>query len=61
MDKETLQNLVPRDQIIIRRFYEHGKASECYVGVKFVQSDGFSWETIVPYVNRRAGLFLETE
>ena len=31
------------------------------MGVTFIQDDGFTWDTIVPYVNRRAGLFLETE
>lgn len=61
MNKETLQSLVPKGQIIIKDFYEHGKASECYVAVQFIQADGFTWDTFVTYINRRAGLFLKTE
>lgn len=61
MDKIKIIKLLEDCKILIGDFYEHGKASECYVGVTFIQDDGFTWDTIVPYVNRRAGLFLETE
>lgn len=61
MDKIKIVRLLEDCNILIGDFYEHGKASECYVGVTFIQDDGFTWDTIVPYVNRRAGLFLETE
>lgn len=61
MDKIKIVRLLEDCNILIGDFYEYGKASECYVGVTFIQDDGFTWDTIVPYVNRRAGLFLETE
>lgn len=61
MDKLKIIELLKHSNIKIGDFYEHGKASECYVAVTFIQDDGFTWNTVVPYVNRRAGLFLETE
>lgn len=48
MDKGKLIRLLGGTNISIGRFHEHGKASECYVDVRFVQEDGFSWKTIVP-------------
>lgn len=61
MDRNKVVQLLRNSNMVIGNFYEHGKASECYVGVTFIQEDGFKWETTVPYVNRRAGLFIETE
>lgn len=61
MNKQKINNLLRNTNIKIGDFQEHGKASECYIEVTFIQDDGFSWTTMVPYVNRRAGLFLETE
>lgn len=61
MKLDKLKDLLDTTQIQIGNFHEHGKASECYVEVRFIQDDGFSWETVVPYVNRRAGLFIENE
>lgn len=61
MDRDKIVKLLKNSNIIIGDFHEHGKASECYIDVTFIQEDGFKWETIVPYVNRRAGLFLDTE
>lgn len=61
MDKVKVLKLLNNSNIKIGDFHDHGKASECYVEVAFIQDDGFIWETIVPYVNRRAGLFLESE
>lgn len=61
MDKSKVLRLLKESNIGIGNFHDHGKASECYVEVTFTQDDGFSWETIVPYVNRRADLFIETE
>lgn len=46
--------------IIIKNFREHAKASEKYVDVKIVQSDGFYWEGSIPYYYRRTGLFIDT-
>lgn len=61
MNKDKVIKLLENSNISIGDFHDHGKASERYVDVTFIQHDGFEWETIVPYVNRRAGLFLETE
>lgn len=61
MDRDKIVKLLKNSNIIIGDFHEHGKASECYIDVTFIQEDGFKWKTIVPYVNRRAGLFLDTE
>lgn len=61
MDRNKVVQLLKNSNITIGEFYEHGKASECYVEVTFIQENGFKWETTVPYVNRRAGLFIETE
>lgn len=61
MDKNKIIVLLEGSGIQIGEFHEHGKASECYVEVKFIQDDGFSWGTVVPFVNRRAGLFIETD
>lgn len=61
MNKGKIIELLEGSDIIIGEFYDHGKASECYVEVTFKQEDGFKWKTVVPYVNRRAGLFLDSE
>lgn len=61
MDKDKVDKLLSHSNIKTGDFLEHGKASECYVEVTFIQEDGFTWETIVPYVDRRAGLFIESE
>lgn len=61
MNKDKVIELLEGSNIIIGKFYEHGKASESYVEVTFIQDNGFKWESVVPYINRRAGLFLESE
>ncbi|MCM1519905.1 MAG: hypothetical protein NC098_03890 [Lachnoclostridium sp.] len=61
MDREKVVKLLKDSNIKVGDFHDHGKASECYVYITFIQDDGFSWETVVPYVNRRAGLFIESE
>lgn len=61
MNKNKITELLTASNITIGEFHNHGKASESYVEVSFTQQDGFTWDTIVPYVNRRAGLFLESE
>lgn len=45
--------------IIVSESIENNKASEKYVRTTFIQDDGFSWPTVVPYVDRRAGLGLD--
>ena len=61
MDKDKVIKLLKDPNIILGNFHEHGKASECYVETTFIQNDGFKWETLVPYVDRRAGLFIKSE
>ena len=61
MDLKKLQVLLKDTGISVSKIIENNKASEVYVKTKFVQSNGFEWETYVPYVDRRAGLNIETE
>lgn len=61
MDLEKLHPLLKDIGISVSKIKENNKASEVYVKTKFVQSNGFEWETYVPYVDRRAGLNIETE
>lgn len=61
MDKAKIKDYLKDSDIIIGNFIDHGKASERYVEATFIQQDGFKWFTVVPYVDRRAGLFIETE
>lgn len=61
MNKETLSRLLEKKNINIGEFIDNNKASEKYVRTTFVQDDGFKWNTVVPYVDRRAGLNIQTE
>lgn len=61
MDINKLQSILHDSDITVMAFIDHGKASECYVHTRFRQADGFEWETYVPYVNRRAALFIDSE
>lgn len=61
MNKDKVIELLTGSNISIGRFIDHAKASESYVEVTFIQENGFIWDTVVPYVDRRAGLFLESE
>lgn len=61
MKLEILQKLVKANNIYVREFIENNKASEMYVRTTFVQKDGFKWDTVVPYVDRRAGLNIDSE
>ena len=61
MDLEKLHPLLKDTGVSVSKIIENNKASEVYVKTKFVQSNGFEWETYVPYVDRRAGLNIETE
>lgn len=40
MDKNKVVKLLKDSNIRIGDFHEHGKASECYVDVTFIQEDG---------------------
>lgn len=61
MNLNKLSKLLDGANIIVRELIDNNKASETYVRTTFVQDDGFSWDTVVPYVDRRAGLNIETE
>ncbi|MDE5845703.1 MAG: hypothetical protein K2H44_10035 [Muribaculaceae bacterium] len=61
MDINKLNQLLQGKNILVLEEIHNGKSSESYVRTKFVQNNGFTWETVVPYYIRRSGLFLETE
>ena len=61
MNIDILENLLVDTGIIAREFIENNKASENYVRTTFVQDDGFTWDTVVPYVDCRAGMDIKTE
>ena len=61
MNIEILSSLLVGAGIIVREFIENNKASENYVRTTFIQDDGFIWDTVVPYVDRRAGMDIKTE
>lgn len=61
MEIDILQELLEGHGVIVSEFIDNTKASEYYVRTKFIQDDGFSWDTVVPYIDRRAGLNLKTE
>lgn len=61
MNLEVLKAVLGNCGITVQEFIDNNKASEKYVRTTFVQDDGFSWATIVPYVDRRAGMNLKTE
>lgn len=57
---EKFAELLDNKYIIVEKFREHSKASEKYIDVTIVQSDGYSWKGSIPYFYRRTGLFIET-
>ena len=61
MNINTLQSLLNDHNIKVTEFIDNNKASENYVRTTFVQNDGFTWNTVVPYVDRRAGMNNKTE
>ena len=61
MNIDTLVRLLRGTNIKVHEFIDNNKASETYVRTTFIQDDGFKWDTVVPYVDRRAGLNIETE
>lgn len=56
-----LQGLLQDAGIEVYSFIENNKASEVYVQTRFIQDDEFSWDTYVPFVDRRAGLDIQDE
>ena len=61
MTIESLSELLQGSGIIVKEFIDNNKASESYVRVTFIQDDGFKWDTVVPYVDRRASMEIRTE
>jgi len=61
MNIEKLQLLLENDGIFVSEWIDNTKATEYYVRTRFVQADGFEWNTVVPYIDRRAGLNIKTE
>lgn len=61
MNIEALTRYLDGKNIFVSEFIDNNKASEKYVRTSFVQDDGFRWDTVVPYVDRRAGLNIQTE
>jgi hypothetical protein len=57
----VLQGLLQETGIEVYSIFENNKASEVYVKTRFIQDDGFSWDTYVPFVDRRAGLDIDDE
>jgi hypothetical protein len=57
---EAFKDLLNNESIIVEGFREHSKASEKYIDVTIIQSDGYSWQGSIPYFYRRTGLFIET-
>ena len=61
MNLKKLTRLLQGTNITVHKFIDNNKASENYVRTTFVQDNGFRWDTVVPYVDRRAGMNIETE
>ena len=61
MNLETLHKLLEGSGISVSEIIENNKASEAYVKTRFVQDDGFKWDTYVPFIYRRSGLNIHTE
>lgn len=58
---EKIQHYLKGSNITVLEFLNNTKASEYYIRTQFVQDNGFSLTTIVPYVYRRTGLELKNE
>lgn len=61
LDLKKIQQHLAGTNITVLEFLNNTKASEYYIRTRFVQNDGFSWTTIVPYIYRRTGLDLRSE
>lgn len=61
LELEKVQEFLKGSNITVIEFLDNSKASEYYVRTQFVQNDGFTYTTIVPYVYRRTGLELRNE
>ena len=61
MNIEIINKALQGHNITVSEIIDNNKASEKYVRTRFVQEDGFAWNTVVPFYIRRSGLFIETE
>jgi hypothetical protein len=61
LELTKIQSFLKGSNITVIEFLDNSKASEYYVRTKFVQDDGFTYTTIVPYEYRRTGLELRSE
>lgn len=61
MSIQELQDYLKEEGIEVYDFVENNKASESYVKTRFIHNDKFSWDTYVPYVDRRAGRNITNE
>lgn len=57
---QEINRLLSGTGITVKELRENSPACENYVLTKFKQDENFSIETMVPYVYRRSGLWLET-
>lgn len=57
----VLQGLLQNTGVEVYSVFDNNKASESYVQTRFIQDDGFSWDTYVPFIDRRAGLEIDDE
>lgn len=56
MNLIVLQGLLDNTGVEVFSIFDNNKASESYVETRFIQDDGFLWDTYVPFIDRRAGL-----
>lgn len=61
MNIEALKRFLDGNGVVVHEFIDNNKASEKYARTTFVQDNGFSWHTVVPYVDRRAGMDIKSE
>lgn len=61
MNIDKLKELLQGSNIEVYAIIENNKASETYIKTRFIQDDGFEWETYVPFKERRAGLDIQDE
>ena len=61
MNLTKIKTLLQGTGIDVTELIDNNKASEKYIRTTFIQDDGFSWKSVVPYEDRRAGLNLKSE
>lgn len=61
MNLDIINNILKPYCITVSEEIHNAKSSEIYVRTTFVQDNGFTWESVVPFHIRRSGLFIKTE